>query len=249
MPSIESRMLEPLRRCGRVRVTCHLLHQRRIDNPRSGETGDLDPSNYDVLASYAGQRETPPDLRDSAAYRAIRQHGDRWGGDGASLHNALLQLHALESAWDRVRMDASDVIVYLRPDLLYHDSLDPGIVRHVARHPSVCALPGWQWHRGCNDRFAVCGPRAAEVYATRAHLIEEWCRGHRGPFEPEALLAFALRRGNVHVVAMPLRASRVRLGGRVHDERFTGRCLESPGVRLRLWQARLAYTLLRFERS
>lgn len=244
MPSIESHILGPLRRCGRVQVTYHLFRQDRIDNPRSGEVGLLSPSNYDFVSAFTGTSEPPPDLRHTIAYKAVMRRGDRWGADGVALHNALLQLHSLASAWSRVKDAQPDAVVYLRPDLLYHDPLDPAMVRHVIRHPSACVLPGWQWHHGCNDRFAICGRAAAETYATRGDQIGEWLRCHRGPFESEALLAFALRRGRVRSVAMPLRATRVRLGGRLHAEAFTCRCLYSPAVRLRLLRARIAYALI-----
>lgn len=249
VPSIEARILQPLRECARVRVTYHLFHQLRIDNPRSGEAGELDPSNYDFVAPYAGRLEAPPDLRDTAVYEIARQRGDYWHDAGKSLHNLLLQLRSLESVWREVQTHDPDAVVFLRPDLLYHDAIDLGLVRYIARHPWACAVPDWQWHHGCNDRFAICGRRAATVYATRAQLIEEWCRVHRGPFESEALLAFALRRGGARVLAMPLRASRVRIGGTVQAEPFTSRCSGSLAVKLRHWRSRLAYALLRFQCS
>lgn len=248
VPSIETRILAPLRRCGAVRVTYHLFRQGRIDNPRSGEAGDLNPSNYDFLATYAGALETPPDLRDTDDYRSLSQRGDRWGNDAATLHNSLRQLHALASSWGAVRQDDPDVVVFLRPDLLYHDPIVPDVIRVVAGQPSTAVVPGWQWHHGCNDRFAICGRLAAEAYATRGRLIGDWLRSCREPFESEALLAFAFRQAGIEVAAMPLRASRVRLGGRVVDERFTCRCLTSPAVRLRLWRARLAYGRMCFQR-
>lgn len=245
VPSIEARMLEPLRRCGRVEVTYHLFLQDRIDNARSGESGSLDPSNYDFLAPYRGTLESPPDFHDSEVYGALWRRGCRWDGDAKSLHNSLLQLHSLASAWGRIRLDDPDVVVFLRPDLLYHDAIDPVVVQRLAHRPSACVLPGWQWYHGCNDRFAICGRRAAEVYATRGDRIGDWLRRTRTLFESEALLAYALRTGGVEVAAMPHRASRVRLGGRIHEERFTCRCLSSPGVRLELWRAKLRYALMR----
>ncbi len=248
VPSIETQILAPLRRCGVLSVTYHLFRQQRIDNPRSGEAGDLDPSNYDFLASYRGTLETPPDLRGGEDYRALSQRGDRWGNDAATLHNSLCQLHSLASSWEAVQQDDPDVVVFLRPDLLYHDPIAPDIVRGVAGQSSTAVVPGWQWHHGCNDRFAICGRLAAEAYATRGRLIGDWLRSCREPFESEALLAFAFRQSGVGVVAMPLRASRVRLGGHVVDEPFTCRCLTSPAVRLRLWRARLAYGLMRHQR-
>lgn len=138
-----------------------------------------------------------------------------------------------------------DVVVFVRADLLYHDPIKPHVIRHAFEHPRVCALPGWQWYRGCNDRFAICGREAAEIYANRRLCLAEFCGSQNRPFESEALLLYALRRRRCAIVALPLRASRVRLGGAIQHEEFTGRCLRRPGPLLCLWRARLAHALIR----
>ena len=249
VPSIERQILAPLRRCGDVRVYYHLFLQERIDNPRSNEAGPLDPSNYDFVRAYEGRFEQPPDVGRSADYHVARQRGDRYGDDGASIRNLLLQLHSLAAVASLARQDSPDVVVFARPDLLYHDPIEPHVVRHAIRHARVCALPGWQWYYGCNDRFAICGREAAEVYANRRTLLAEFCGRHDRPLESEELLMDTLLRERLSVVALPLRASRVRLGGMIHREQFTGRCLRRPRPLLCLWRARLAYALIPRDRS
>ena len=245
VPSIERQILSPLRRCGDVRVYYHLFLQDRIDNPRSGEAGPLDRSNYEFVRPYEGRLERPPDLVDSADYRLVLQRGDSYGDDGASLKNLFLQLHSLAAVASLASQDDPDVVVFVRPDLLYHDPVEPHVVRHAFRHPRVCAIPGWQWYRGCNDRFAICGREAAEFYANRgAHLIE-FCRRRSRPIESEEILLQALRRERLSIVALPLRASRVRLGGLIRHEQFIGRCLRRPRPLFHLWRARAAYALIR----
>ena len=245
VPSIESQILAPLRRCGDVRVYYHLFLQDRIDNVRSSEAGPLDPSNYEFAKAYEGRLEQPPDLVDSTDYQVARQCGDRYGDDGISVRNLLLQLHSLAAVASLARQDDPDVVVFARPDLLYHDPIEPHVVRHALRHPRVCALPGWQWYYGCNDRFAICGREAAAVYANRRRLLAEFCGAHNRPLESEELLLEALRRERLSIVAVPLRASRVRLGGAIRHEQFAGRCIGRPGPLFALWRARLTYALIR----
>jgi len=132
-----------------------------------------------------------------------------------------------------------------RHDLLYHDPINPDVIHHRLRHPLVCAIPGWQWFHGCNDRFAICGQDAARVYGTRGRILAEYCRQLSRPLASEGLLRFALLRAGISIVALPLRASRVRLGGKIRPEQFTGCCWRRPGPQLHLWRARLAHALIR----
>lgn len=249
VPSIEQQILAPLRRCGDVRVYYHLFLQERIDNPRSGESGRLEPSNYDFVRDYQGRLEPPPPLADWADCTIVFERGDRYRDEGASIRNLLMQLHSLEAVTRLVGQHQPDVVVFARPDLLYHDPIQPHVIDHVVRHPRVCALPGWQWFHGCNDRFAICGREAAEAYGNRGTILADYCRRHAQPLESEGFLRFALRRAGISVVALPLRASRVRLGGRIHSERFSGCCLRRPGPLWHLCQARLAHALIRRHRA
>jgi len=219
-PSIEQNLLRPLRQCGDVRVFYHLFLQDRIDNPRTAEAGELDRSNYDLVQGFEGRLEPPPPVRGSKQHRLMVQKGDFNHDDGISLANWLLQLHSLAAVWELAQAHDPDVVVFARPDLLYHDPMDRNVVRHALRKPRVCALPNWQWYRGCNDRLAICGRAAAPVYAGRGTLLEEYCRQSAEPIQSEALLRYALVKAGVSVVAIPLQASRVRLGGQVRAELF-----------------------------
>jgi hypothetical protein len=242
-PSIETQIIAPLREWAEVRVYYHLFLQQRIDNPRSGEFGELDPANYDFVRNYEGRLESPPDVTNTPMYNALQQRGDRYGDGGKSIRNLLLQLHSLAEVGALAMSADPDVVVYARSDLQYHDPIEMDVIRYAFHHPKVCALPGWQWWYGCNDRFAICGRAAAPLYAHRGMLLENYCRRTRQPLEAEELLMYALRCGRLSVVALPLRASRVRLGGRLQDETFTGRTLRYRGF-LGLYWARLAYTMI-----
>ena len=175
--------------------------------------------------------------------------GDRYGDGGASIRNLLLQLHSLAAVTSLASQDQPDMVVFARPDLLYHNPINPDVIHHVLRHPRVCAIPGWQWFHGCNDRFAICGREAAGAYGTRGMILAEYCRQSSKPLSSEGLLRFALLRAGISIVALPLRASRVRLGGKIRPEQFTGCCWRRPGPQLHLWRARLAHALIRRHRS
>lgn len=140
----------------------------------------------------------------------IAGYGDRWGNDYRSLRNLIHQLHSLH----RVTPDDTDVVVFARPDLIYHDSLAP-IIREALSDPRPrIYLPRWQSWGGMNDRFAIAVGSAAQTYGRRIEAVHDFCAGN-GPLHSEKLLAFVLR--NIEVIPIPHRASRVRPNGTVWE--------------------------------
>jgi hypothetical protein len=127
-------------------------------------------------------------------------------------------LRSLARLWSLLQLlDAAeaDVVLLLRPDLLYLDSLDPA--RHLApvlAGKADLVVPSWQSWGGLNDRFAFCSVRAAKIYATRIQLVSEACREMRG-MHAETFLAFIAECYGLRVALTDLRAVRVRANGQV----------------------------------
>ena len=87
-----------------------------------------------------------------------------------------------------------DMVIRLRPDLYFQRITIPCIpARHIANH---CYTPFWGKYGGVNDRLAIMGRRAAEVYFTAfdsiGSLLAAGC-----PFHPETMLGAALEFGCV----------------------------------------------------
>lgn len=224
--SIRRNILQPARATGTVSVFCHFFDQKRIQNPRSGEFGDLRPDEYDLLAPDQVEIE-PPDLcLEARGFDALKTHGDAWDDDFRSLRNLVHQLHSLDRVTTAAEAWTPDLIFFARPDLTYHQSLAPVFTAARSLVGSdagpVATLPRWQhWEDGVNDRFALCTPVAAAAYGHRIREAEAHCDRVGGPLHAERLLKDVLERAGAEIRLMPQRASRTRIDGTLQYEDFS----------------------------
>lgn len=218
--SIEQNILTPARELGEVRIFAHFFQQATIDNPRSGESGPLRQDEHRLLSPDWLELEEPGLCLERLNFHDLKKWGDTWSDDFRSLRNLVHQLHSLSRATTSALEWNPDLVIFARPDLLYHDSLRP--VLHEAMALGGIFLPGWQrWRGGYNDRFAVCaGTQLASLYGHRVELLHRFCREEDQPLHAELLLRFALRPKSQHVHFRAVRASRVRLGGEIKKEDF-----------------------------
>ena len=246
IPSLESNIIDLLRKCGELEVYYHLFFQEKIENPRSGESGDLDSSNYDFINPYKGILEPPPKVEGSSLYQILVDKGDDCGDNGKSMKNLLMQLHSLSTVGKQALASQPDVMVFARPDLLYHNPINTKIIQYVSRNPKACAIPDWHWFKGCNDRFAICGKAIGEDYFSRQKWIPEFCPKAKKFFQSEALLRYALKKGKAQLIAIPLNASRVRLGGMIKEE-LIDQCRWTPSNVFRFYLKRIYNRIKREE--
>lgn len=222
--SIEAQAIRAARAAGETRIHAHFFRQHRVDNPRSGEAGALDPEEYRLLRPDWLEMEEPDTCLATWDFEGLKRHGDFWQDDFISLRNLVHQLHSLDRVTQAARAEGADVCVFLRPDLRYHDSLGPAIrraLRALDAGTPLVQVPWWQPCNGCNDRFAIAAGNAAiTAYGSRVTLLSAFCAETGGPVHSERLLAHALRRANIPVHTIGARASRVRLDGRMRYEDF-----------------------------
>lgn len=220
-PSIQDKILDPVRATQPIRVYGHFFRQARIDNPRSGESGPLDEEEYRLLNCDWLKLEEPEHCLDIWNFEALKSYGDSWDDNFVSLRNLVHQLHSLRQVTLAALADGAKTCMFCRPDLRYHDSLATPLRRAGrARGPTVL-LPYWQcWEGGLNDRFAVCSmPQAIRAYGLRIETALSFCQTH-GPLHSERLLANALQAAAIDVRKIGTRAGRVRLGGEEREEDF-----------------------------
>lgn len=218
--SIRACFDEPLRAAGITTLRAgHFNLPAMIDNPRSGERQVAsDPADSALLDLDLCSVE--PQLETSIApfFTAARRFPDRFGDNYRSLANMCQQLHSLQRLWELLRQfdpAEGDVVLLLRPDLLYVDRLDPYRDLGTLRAGQAdLIVPSWQSWGGLNDRFAFCSPRAARIYATRNRLFVDACQ-EMGGMHAEAFLAFVATCHDLRVGLTDLRALRVRANGQV----------------------------------
>lgn len=223
LPALEAHVIGPARAAGETRLFAHLFRQQRIDNPRSGEQGVLDPDEYRLLQVEpdALLLEEPGGCLEPRGFDALKQFGDSWSDEYRSLRNLVHQLHSLDRVTDAALAWGADVVLFARPDLRYHDSLAGPIRLAVKAGPPLVQLPRWQPHGGMNDRFAVCrGPEAIAAYGKRIHAAADFCRESGEPLNGEKLVQFVLARAGIEVRSFAMRASRVRADGSQRYEEF-----------------------------
>jgi hypothetical protein len=163
-----------------------------------------------------------PPARESALFERLRTHGDAWQDGFHSLGNMLLQLQSLLAVTELAAATAPDVMVFARPDLLYHEAVQPWQVEYVRQHPDALLLPDWESWGGFNDRFAIAGARAFRAYGGRLLLADHFCGSTGQAMHAETFLRYALAFAGVSVRTIAMRANRIRVDGRIEAEDFGG---------------------------
>lgn len=220
LPSITENLLDPARAIAReVRLFGHFFTQTAIRNVRSGEEGQLDPEEYQLLNLDQVELEGPGACLDHYPMAEMQARGDIWRDDFASFRNLVHQLHSLKRATLLAEGFQPDIVIFARPDLLYHDSAAEHLDMLARAHRQFVLVPDWSQWFGHNDRFAlVKGADGIAAYGKRADRMGEYCtRGKR--LHSERLLKYAL--GGQRVRTMHMRASRVRSNGMQVLEDFT----------------------------
>ena len=220
LPAIAANVLGPARAVAReVRTYGHFFSQSSISNVRSGEVGELDPDEYRLLNLDAVETEEPGACLDAYPMAEMQARGDIWKDDFASFRNLVHQLHSLRRATLLAEAFQPHIVIFARPDLLYHDSMAEHLDFLARAHRSFVLVPDWSQWFGHNDRFALAkGEAAIAAYGRRAERMGEYCARPKR-LHAERFLKFAL--GEQRVRPVHLRASRVRSNGLQVLEDFT----------------------------
>jgi hypothetical protein len=128
----------------------------------------------------------------------------------------LKQLWHLGRVWDFFTRDNAitdfDRFVRVRPDLWFH-SYTPPVFDDVA------FVPWWGRFGGCNDRFAILSPRAANAYFSAfdnaPHLIAQGC-----PLHPESLVRATLGMDFIRVRKLAVEFSTLRKNGEMRQPEY-----------------------------
>ncbi len=220
--AIRAGFYEPLRRAGFSTPRAgHFNLPASITNPRSGEFGIMPEAAESTLLNLDIRWVEPQHHAAIAAqFDTARALPDAFGDNYRSLANLCHQLHSLNRLWsllESLGAAESDLVLLLRPDLLYLDVLEPvGHLGPLLDGSADLIVPAWQNWGGLNDRFAFCTGRAAKIYATRIRLFIDACAAMRG-MHAEGFLRFVARREGLRVESTGLRAVRVRANGRIAE--------------------------------
>ena len=235
--SIEAGVFEPLRQAGITTVRVgHFNLPARLSNPRSGELDVVpDRAESGLLGLDLCWVEAQSDGAIAAELAVARGFPDAFGDQYRSLANLCQQLRSLQRLWSLLQLAGvgeDDLVLLLRPDLLYLDRLRPE--QHLApllAGRADLVVPAWQSWGGLNDRFAFCTVRGARIYATRFRLLIDACR-EMGGMHAETFLQFVASCHRLRVGLTDLRAVRVRADGRIaaNDAAMLAQARAEPAV-------------------
>lgn len=228
--SILEKLVTPLREHADVTCLAHLFET-------SAEPGEFVDHDVRALLQLDDLVLEPPNAcLDRWSFERIRSYGDFWDNDGVSLRNLVHQLHSLHQVAEMALAAGVERCLFARPDLRYHDSMQPVAEQLIASASGQVFLPGWQrWKGGLNDRFAFCsGPSAIRALAQRANLMLDFCDRTGRPLQAEQLVAYALWRHGIGWSDLPIRASRVRANGAQVEEDFSIHSVRWTRQKLRL---------------
>lgn len=221
-PAIVENIIAPAEALGRVVVRYHFYSQAWVLNPKSSENSALPQGDYLPYRDYSGILEDPAVIETSFDLDKICSYGDAYGDGFVSLKNLVRQLHSLEVVTGQVLAEDPDIVVYVRPDLRYHQSLAPSLDQALAaaKDKSIY-LPPWNWTSGgYNDRFAIVCRNAITAYGFRAQKLMEYLALRGKPLMAEQFLKYVLDYSLCRVLILPATATRVRVTGAFQGEKF-----------------------------
>jgi hypothetical protein len=230
-PSIEKNILSKLPKNSAHKCFYHLYVQEKVVSTHSNENGLLDKSNYEPFTTYEGILERPEEVISEIKLDEFKKFGNAWnkGADFTNLKNLLLQLRSLKKVTSLVERYEPDCVLFIRPDLFYHDPIEEKYFDLCMKHTKSVTLPEWQWGCGVNDRFALLGKNAYKVYGNRLDEAFNYCNNFKEPLHSERLLKYALIKNKIAIFILDIKASRVRINGEFVKEKFqTNISLLSP---------------------
>jgi len=220
-PSIQENVLAQLPADSNVKCFYHLYKIDEIQNPRSGETGELSTDNYEVFQSMTGVLASTEGVLERWDFERVKALGDTWADEHASLRNLIYQLNSLHTVTAMMESFNPDFVVFVRPDIFYHSPLPTYVFKHPEARRLNVYIPDWQWWGGLNDRFAICGRDAYQAYGKRIEQIFDFCKATGRKLHSERLLKYVLQQAGTKVCTMDTTASRVRITGAFAEESFS----------------------------
>lgn len=218
--SIKKNIITVLQSLGDVKIYGHFYELKFIKNERTGENQTIDLNDHKNLKFDKLVIEKPMHVLKNINYKKILSYGDAWEDKGRSLSNLIHQLSSLKKLAKMIKKEKPDVVVLVRPDLLYHDSFKEVVKLHLKLPSYYASIPHWQWFGGLNDRFAVLGYEAFLIFANRLDSIHDYLKKTKKPLHSETFLWDVLTQNKIIILPMNIKAHRVRANGTMAQEGF-----------------------------
>lgn len=223
MSSFERNVLGPLTDIGGSAYVGGFLNRPSlISNPRSAEWGQIEAPS--ALLKRFPHVSFHPQSDDEIAsdLEYYTRFSDRWNDAYRSLGNLLHQQNSLVKGTMQALRSPADLYIFLRPDLVYLDSLRAVFLDALSSRRGELYTPAWLTCRGLNDRIAItASTNTAKAYGTRIEFGREFVSEYGMGLHSERLLAYVIGRKRIPNRFFSARAARCRLSGVVVKENFS----------------------------
>lgn len=220
-PSIEEKIINTLPDGAETKIFYHLYDQAAISNKRSGENSPIEKSAYSPFLTHNGFLEVPGECLEKWPLEQIKEYGDTWNDNFQSLSNLMHQLNSLFEVTKLVEDFDPDIVIFLRPDLIYHDTPPHDAYSFILKAGRAIFIPDWQWWGGYNDRFSICNKESYKTYGKRITQALQFCETQKKSLNSEELVKFVIDKANISVYPLSIKASRARVDGTVKKEIFS----------------------------
>ena len=218
--SIRKNIFQPASQFGDFKVFCHFFNLKTLNNDRSGENNIHLENNWHLFKADKLLIDEPNFfINDYLPH--IKNYGDAFNDNYKSVRNLLHALYSLKKVFNSIEEYKADSFVFVRPDLIYYDSIEKYLYKSLITKKDNIFLPAWQTHYGFNDRFSICSSRnAATIYSQRINHAIDFCKANLEPLHSESLLKYVIKKNDCKVTFISTKASRVRANKKIKNENF-----------------------------
>jgi hypothetical protein len=218
LPSINKHIFNVLKQHN-IEFDCflHTYNLPCISNKRSNELNvKLDTEEYKRLPLSNFLITSQEEFDSTCDFTKFSKCGDPWGDGGNSIKNfirALNSLNLVSSLWIE-HSHLYDVVLYIRPDLLYGNNINIQQLQTASQNPSYIFTPSWHKFDGLNDRLAFGHPDAMKHYGQRFQYAEAFASTRK--IYSEHFLAYIVKKCSLKNIDTSLVGKRMRATGKIH---------------------------------
>lgn len=214
LPSIRN-IIQAIKQSGAlVETFLHTYSLKHIKYNKTGENQKLDTNEYTKLQCDHVLVTDQNEFIKTLNQKDYLKHGDPYGFGWSSVCNNLCQLNSLKEVTAMWNAQNFDVVMYLRPDLLY-SKFDVSFLNLVAKE-NILLTPNWHKWGGFNDRIAIGPADLMKIYGNRLDGAKKYAENYK--FHSESYLMHTIKSRKVkHSSILSLKGKRVRANGKIKE--------------------------------
>ena len=212
--SIKQHIISPLRQQN-IEIIIY-MHTYKVNstynNIRTNELQiQLDNDEYKLLRPNYIQIDDQDEIKKQINIEQYRTHRDPWNTDYNSVDNFICAMYSKQQLVSMISKSEQkfDYIMFLRPDVLYKNTINTSLFSHVRDH-TIC-IPNFALYYHFNDRFAITNMITYKIYGSIFADLLEYSKHYS--LHSEQCQSRILQRTPMRLVYIPVFFNRVRFNG------------------------------------